>query len=443
MSLFTTLHTGASGLGVSSTFLSVVGDNIANINTTGYKQSRATFADFLPQDVFGLNGSNQVGTGAGTAGVATLFGQGTLEATDSSTDMAINGNGFFIVKSGTESYYTRSGAFGVDDSGYLVNDAGMKLQGYSAQAGSISAALGDIKINTAGMAGSATSTISLDATLSADEDVADDLSALDFYGTGTGASTLTDAADAADFSTSVTVYDSLGVGHDVTVLFERTSDTDWSWRAVTDASAVYDSTGAQYSTTENTAFEMATGTISFDTDGNPTAFTQTDTAGYTFLGTATPAIAFDFGIDTTGTATDGNLRMVGETSAVSSIAQDGYSAGSLSAIEVDIEGTITGSYTNGEQITLGQVALATFDSTAGLERVGGTLFEATTAAGDPAVGIAGTGGRGTIAGNALEQSNVELEDQFVSMITAQRTYQANSKVISTVNETLANLLQIL
>lgn len=444
MSLFTTLHTGASGLGVSSTYLSVVGDNIANINTVGFKQSRATFADALPQEVFGLSGASKVGTGASVNGVSTLFGQGSLEATESSTDLAISGNGFFMVSNGANRYFTRNGSFALDNAGYLIDGLGNRVQGFTAVDGLLTAELDDLRIGTGPAAGAGTETVELSAILSASEDVADDLSAMDLYGTGTGTNTVSEALEVADFATSVTIYDSVGVGHDVTVLFERTADDQWSWRAVTDASEVYDSgTGLPYSATEGYGFELASGTVSFDTDGALTAFTQASTTGFNFLGSAEPALTFDFGLDSLGAVTEGSLIMTGEESSASSISQDGRSSGSLSDISVSTDGSITGSYSNGEQIVLGQVALAMFDSLEGLERLGGSLFGATGASGEPSVGVAGTGGRGTIAGFALEQSNVELEDQFVSMITAQRTYQANSRIISTVDETLSNLLQLL
>jgi flagellar hook protein FlgE len=444
MSLFSTLRTGSSGLGVSSTYLSVIGDNIANINTTGYKQTRASFADYMPQDVFGLSGGGQVGTGAATNVVSTLFGQGTLQDTDSALDMAIQGNGFFVVSDGNKDYYTRNGTFGLDESGNLVDANGLKVQGYGVQGGSLTSVVGDINIDGGTVVGSATSSVVVDAMLSADESYSDnDLAAIDLYGTGTGANTIAEAAAVADFSTSVTIYDGEGVGHDCTLLFERTSETDWSWRAVTDASEVYDSTSTAYSTDEGYGFELANGTVSFDTSGAISAFTQTDTTGYSFLNAGATAITFDFGMDTAGVATDGSLSTGDTISTLTSISQDGSAPGSLSGISVQDDGTIIGSYTNGEEATLGQVVLATFKSDAGLDRIGGTLFEATSAAGDPSIGVAGAGSRGSISGYSLEQSNVELEDQFVAMITAQRTYQANSKVISTVNETLSGLLQIL
>lgn len=446
MSLFSTLNTGASGLGVASVGLSIAGDNIANIGTVGYKQTRATFADFLPQDVFGLAGTGQVGTGAATNHVATLFGQGTLEASSSALDMAISGNGFFVVSGGQQDYFTRAGEFYLDDAGYVVTASGLNLQGYTAQDGSLSPTIGDLQIGDRTLPGTATTEIELTAQLSAETEAGTDLAAMDFFGTGTGANTLVEAGDASDFSTSVTVYDSLGVGHEVTVLFERTSDAQWTWRAVADASEVYDGTGAAFSSEEGYAFEVATGTVDFDTDGNVAAFTQTDTSAttpWTFYGASASALTFDFGMDAAGAATDGALTMAGSESSVSSIAQDGMSTGTLSSLAVDSDGTITGTYSNGEDLVLGKVALASFRAESGLERLGGTLFAATAASGEAAVGAAGTGGRGSISGSALEKSNVELEDQFVAMITAQRAYQASAKVVTAADESLQTLVNLL
>lgn len=444
MSLFSTLNVGASGLGVASTGLSVAGDNIANIGTTGYKQTRATFADFLPQDVFGLAGTSQVGTGAATNNITTLFGQGTLEGSDSSLDMAINGKGFFVVNSGDNSYYTRAGEFYTDDSGYVVTASGLRLQGYTATDGALSPVVGDIQIENGVLPATATTEIELSAQLSAETEAGTDLAALSFYGTGTGTyATMTEAGDAADFSTSVTIYDSLGVSHEVTVLFERTSSTDWTWRAVADASEVYDSTGTPYTTDENYAFELATGTCTFDSTGALTSCVPVDTTGWTFYGAATQTLTFDFGVDSSGVATDGELTMSGSESSATSISQDGMTTGSLTSLEVDADGTISGTYSNGEEVTLGQVALASFKAESGLKRLGGTLFGATVSSGEAAVGVAGTGGRGSLTGSALEKSNVELEDQFVQMITYQRAYQASAKVVTAADESLQTLVNLL
>jgi flagellar hook protein FlgE len=444
MSLFSTLNVGASGLGAASTGLGVAGDNIANIGTIGFKQSRASFADFLPQDVFGLSGTSQIGTGVATNTVSTLFGQGTLEESDSSLDMAISGNGFFMVRNGPAEYFTRAGEFYMDDAGYVTTASGLRLQGFPATDGDLSPVIGDLKVSTATLPGAATSSIVMDAVLSAETAPGADLAALDFHGTGAGTNTIAEAADAADFTTSITVYDSVGVAHDVTVCFERTDASNWSWRAISDATEVFDGTGTAYSTTDGSAFELASGTATFGTDGTLTGVTQTDTAGWTFFGASAQSIAFDFGIDAaTGLPSDGSLSMTGSESAVSTLTQDGMTTGELSRLRVEDDGTIVGSYTNGEELTLGQVALATFKADNGLVRLGGTLFAASAYSGEPALGVAGTGGRGTLSGNALEKSNVDLEEQFVNMITMQRSYQASAKVVSAADESLQVLVNLI
>lgn len=444
MSLFSTLNVGASGLGAASTGLGVAGDNIANIGTIGFKQSRASFADFLPQNVFGLSGTSQVGTGVATNTVSTLFGQGTLEESESALDMAISGQGFFVVRGGAQEFYTRAGEFYMDDAGYVTTASGLRLQGYPATDGELSPVIGDLQVSTATLPGSATSSIVMDAVLSAETEPGADLAALDFFGTGAGANTIAEAADAADFTTSITVYDSLGVAHDVTVCFERDDANNWSWRAIADATEVYDGTGAAYSTTDGSAFELASGTVSFDSDGNLTGVTQTDTAGWTFFGATAQSMTFDFGFDpATGLASEGALSMSGSESAVATLTQDGMTTGELTMLRVNDDGTVVGSYTNGEELTLGQVALATFKAENGLTRLGGTLFAATAYSGEPALGVAGTGGRGSISGNALEKSNVDLEDEFVNMITMQRSYQASAKVVTVADESLQVLVNLI
>jgi flagellar hook protein FlgE len=238
------------------------------------------------------------------------------------------------------------------------------------------------------------------------------------------------------------VYDSLGVGHDVAVCFERSSDGAWSWRALADASEVLDVTGNPYSANAGEAFELASGTVSFDTDGNPVASSQISTSDWNFRGAASQAISFDFGVDALGVATAGSLRTSGNTSSVTSLVQDGRGAGELASVRVGPDGLVMGSYTNGEQQVLGQVAVATFEAEGGLVRMGGTLFASSISSGEPAVGVAGTGGRGSLAGNALERSNVELEEQFVNMITHQRSFQANAKVVSMADEALQVLVNL-
>lgn len=437
MSLFSTLNVGASGLGVSSASLSVIGDNIANVNSTGFKQTRAAFADFLPQTTFGLAGPSTLGTGAGVNRLTTLFGQGTVEATGNSTDMAINGSGFFIVSNGKQDYYSRDGAFYVDQSGFLVNTNGLHVQGYNATNNLLSPVVTDIQINTSAVPATATSTITLEASMAESADVNGlydnplQVASAGFWGTGIGGTTITAAADVADFSTSITTYDSRGTAHDIAILWEQTGPSDWTWHAVADAGQVVNGAGVPFGPAGE-AFEVASGTATFNTSGVLTNSTTVSTAGWTYSGAAAPALVFDFT----------NLKMGGATDSVTNISQDGNGVGELLSLTVDNQGKINGTYSNGEQRVLGQAALATFRADWALDRAGNNLFSATNEAGDPAIGAPGTGSRGSILGSALEKSNVNLEEQFVNMITAQRSYQANASVISAADQSLQKLVNL-
>ncbi|MEQ1572036.1 MAG: flagellar hook protein FlgE [Myxococcota bacterium] len=450
MSLFNTLNTGASGMGASSTTLSVIGDNIANIGTVGFKGSAATFADAFPNVVGGLGGLSQIGNGAMVGDVAIDYAQGNLNQSGSALDVAILGSGFFQVSGGDgEMYYTRDGSFHLDADSFVVNSAGMRLQGYPAIDGTVTSALGDLQIDGGEIPQQATTEVVLSATLSAEADFTDEpldalRAATPLDGTA-GAPTLEQLSQAADFSTSVTVYDSLGKPHDVTLFFERDSASPDTWNtyAVVDGGQVDTDGDGLPNGTPGSAFEIGTGSVTFDTDGNLVSTTGiTPTAGWTFPGTDPLAANFAFGLDAAGNATEGELRMGGTTSYLTSIAQDGRSSGTLDGLRVEADGTLIGTYSNGEEQALGQLATATFASNAGLDRVGGNLYRANANSGDPAMGVAGSGGRGTVAGYALEGSNVELEEQFVHMIQAQRSYQANTGVISTADEALQQLINL-
>ena len=441
MSLFNTMNTATTGLGSSSSSLAVIGDNIANLNTTGYKGNRTEFSDNLHNTVYAKGGPTQLGTGTGLTRISTLFGQGSISASENALDMAISGDGFFVVDDGTSAYYTRAGEFYLDDQGFVVTAEGMRLQGYNATNGTLGSTLQDLQVDLQSIAPSETSEIVMSANVSAEADFATTPVGALTLTTGTG-DTLEDAADLSDFSTSVTIYDDLGVAHEVTVVFERTGTNDWSWYALADAGET-EITALGTTGTDGAAFQIATGTMTFDTNGNLTAVTQTDATGWNFEGAgANPAYVFDFGLDTAGNATDGQVSQWNGDSAVTSITQDGYGTGVLSSLDVETDGTITGTYTNGEELVMGQVALARFQSNQGLERVGSTLFRETIESNSPAIGAPDTGGRGSIAGNAVEASNVDLEEQFVNMITSQRAYQANARVVDTANSTLQELVNL-
>ncbi len=443
MSLFSTLNTATSGLVVSSSNLGVIGDNIANMNTVGFKGTRSEFADYLPQDVFGLSGPSQLGKGAGMNNLQTLFGQGALENSENPLDLAISGDGFFAVNDGDASYYTRAGQFYIDKDGYIVNAQGLRLQGYNATNGVLGGTVDDLQLDLDAIQPVATASITVRATLDAEAVVTGGVSALTMDGT---VDTLEAAADASDFATSITVYDSLGVAHEVTVMYEYAGSNTWNWYGVVDATSVTDTTGGlPAAAVPDGAFTIASGTVSFNTDGTMAAFTENQTSAtnaWNFTGAAAQDITFDFGMDTTGATTDGYVRMLAGASAHSGITQDGFPPGDLISLTVNADGKLVGRYSSGDEIVLGRVILTKFAANAELEKVGGTLFRDTNASGSPVVGDAGTGGRGKIVGNALELSNVDLEGEFISMITSQRTYQANARMVETANSTLQELVQL-
>jgi len=451
MALFGTLSTGASGLGVSSDNMSVIGDNIANIGTIGFKGSRASFADMLPEYVGGLGKVSTVGRGSTMMGVETMFGQGSLQNSGSAVHMAISGRGFFQVAQGQEQFYTRDGSFHVDAEDYLVTGMGMRVQGYQAIDGQLTSLVGDLQLDSGPIAQQATTQIELNATLSADEpyEAADiELGDGAWFGTpgldGTSAGLSIEQMSAmADFSTSITVYDSLGVAHDVTVFFDRTGENTYEWSAVVDGGQV-DLGGGPDPLNSGYALEIDSGELTFGTDGSLETFGPP-------RGPARPwnwpgADAFDFdllvGEDEGGASVDGQITMPGGPSAVTTISQDGYGVGEMVSIQVDAEGILTAQYTNGQEQILGQVALALFPSDVGLGRIGGNLYRSTLHSGAAALGAASTGGRGSVSGYALERSNVELEDEFVNMIQSQRSYQANAGVIRTADESLQVLVNL-
>jgi flagellar hook protein FlgE len=440
MSLFSTLSTASSGLSMAGTKLAVIGDNIANINTIGFKGARAQFADLVARDSMGLSGPTQIGTGGATDTVTQLFGQGSITESSNALDLAISGNGFFQVKDAGEqgALFTRDGQFYMDEKGFIVSSGGMRLQGFNAEDNQLSTIVTDIQIDRSALKQSQTSSLELTATLSTEADFSTTPILSGSFTLDGNNDSIDDVAASSDFATSITIYDSLGGPHSVTLCFERQSSSDWGWTAVVD--------GGEVGETDGLAFEIASGSVVFDGDGIMTDFTQVNTSTsspWNFTGAEDQDVDFEFGIDGAGVDNDGNVRAISGPSAITGVIQDGFGSGDLIQMTVDENGNVRGTYTNGEDILLGQVSLSEFPSYQGLKRVGRNLYQSTQLAGDPAVGTPGTGTRGSLISFALEQANVDLEDQFVDMIQSQRTYQANARVITTTDGTLQELVQLL
>ena len=430
MSLISSLYTGATGLEANSTDLAVIGDNIANSNTVGFKQSRAAFQDAMSQQMIGAGtATSQMGLGVQLESIQKILTQGAIANTGLATDLAIDGNGFFVVSgahNGSQGqFYTRAGQFTVDNSGTVVNLEGLHVQGYTADpTGVLGTTPGDLKFGNSTWPAVATTTVGLKGNLDANATIP----AVAFDPANPQALQVP--------STSVTTYDSLGAAHQVDVYFVKTAAGAWDWHAVTDGAGL---TGG----VAGTSTEIASGTMAFDTTGRMTAMTTAATAFNPINATNPQPIAFNFG-DPTGTGGTGvlGLTQLVNTSGMTQTMQDGFAAGSLTHISIDKEGKVNGTFTNGQSRVLGQVATALVMAPDAMDRIGGNLFAATAASGPATLGSAGNLGRGGIVAGALEQSNVDLANEFVRMIAAQRAYQANGKTVVTADALLQELMQI-
>lgn len=394
------LFSGISGLRSHQTMLDVTGNNIANVNTTGFKASQIQFQDTLsqmlnaasgPQDGVGGQNPAQVGLGVQVAGITTNFTQGASQLTGRSTDMMISGDGFFVVRQGTQQYYTRAGSFDFDSTGQMVLPGdGAMVQGWAADANGVidtSRPVGDIKVGVGTvMPAKATTRTPFSGNLQAD------------------------AAVDKTKTVSVKAYDALGNAREVELSFTKTA-TGWTMRA-TDG-------------TESLPADPADPpiAITFDAAGQPTFAETTFTlSGVTVDLTGITGLA---GVDT-----------------IAADKQDGYAAGILESFTLGSDGTINGAFSNGLKQDLGRIAMASFTNPSGLSKAGGSLFTTTVNSGDPQIGSAGTGGRGTMSSGSLEMSNVDLSTEFTQLIIAQRGFQANSRVITTSDEVLQELVNL-
>jgi len=607
------MYSAASGLLAHAQAISVASDNIANVNTIGFKAQRARFEDILGSTVAGAVDNQASGQGVRLGGVHSLFTQGSLIGSNLNTDMAIQGDGFFVMQGAFDGqqngrFYSRDGQFNIDNDGFMVNAAGLRVMGYTAdQDENLSSTLSTLSVPlTQIVPPKASERVSLGANLSpvsVDEFIVSTATDKIQFGTGgtlapqgadipggfdgtttttaeasshynttvtiydqaegeggpqehtatlwftqtgndtwtwratvpsneMGASTADPATERGDgteqvviaggglafdstsgsltaggatqdvglndflflntdeetpvdfdfdgsnisqasgvsgitptsngslgfqsetpettshFSTSVIVYDTLGVGHNVNVFFNQTATGTWSWNALADGAEM---AGAQDATTtrEGENVVLANGTVTFDENGRLMTESQTTKTFHFFNTTGSQQINFDFGENATLTANGGDggtglggLTQFDQASSVSEILQDGYASGALAGIKVQLDGKITGTFTNGERRVLAAVALARFVNNDGLIRRDNGHYTESPDSGQALVGQAGTGGRGSIVGNNLEQSTVELANEFVNVITYQRGFQANSRSITTADQLLQEAVNL-
>jgi len=401
-------RTALSGLNAASAELQVIGNNVANASTTGFKESRAEFADIFATSNLGVT-ANAIGTGVRVSSVSQQFTQGNIGFTDNNLDLAISGQGFFIMNDNGINAYTRAGALGVDRDGYVVNNQQQQLTIFQADLnGNITGATGPLQLDRSDIAPAATTLIDVQANL-------------DASATPVPAATVFSPSDATSYtnSTSLTIYDSLGSPHLNTMYFRKTADNTWDVFQYVD--------GVQVN-----AGAPAGDTITFDstggiTGGSPVGISFTPTGG---------AAAMNMTVDFN------NTSQYGSPFSVSALSQDGYATGRLSGIDFSDTGVITSRFTNGQSRTLGQIAVATFNNPQGLRQLGDTTWAETFDSGAPLVGSPGSGAAGLIESGALEGSNVDLTEELVGMITAQRNFQANAQVITTADTITQTIINI-
>lgn len=512
MGITSSLYSGISGLNTNSTAMNVIGDNIANVNTIGFKASRTTFQDVLSQTIATASGTDQIGRGTAMSSIDTLFQQGSFESTTSATDLAIGGAGYFILRqAGTDTnYYSRAGQFSFNQDGYFVNPAGYIVQGWKLdENGNNVGTIGDILLtdftSPPEPTENVTSITNLNST--AVSNIGSLFSA--WQGTTNASSPIGDTSYA--YQTSVRVYDALGNSHDLTIYFDKCggstaseydaglTDVQNSWEYIVTcnpnddmrtAFAGAESKGVLMRGTMT--FDQSTGALTgmsafvYDGAGDPDddanwTLAEFSDDGYPqftaeFVGAGvTQPIAIKQGLrnsdytsgnsgwgagaqtvaDITGADADHMIAnfyaeepqatiSTQYSSASTTVyqSQDGYGTGFLQSLSVDTDGVLTGQYSNGQIIYLNRVALAKFNNEQGLNKIGGNLWSATRASGPALTDQPGLNGLGSISPNSLEQSNVDLATEFVRMITTQRGFQANSRIITTVDTMLQELINI-
>jgi flagellar hook protein FlgE len=399
-----------SGLNAAQQDLNVTANNIANSSTNGFKQSRAEFAELFAVSPFGV-ARNAHGNGVKIASVSQQFTQGNINTTNNSMDLAISGQGFFVLNDGGALAYTRAGAFRPNNDGYVVNSMGLRLQVYppSATGNFNTSTMTDLRLVTTESSPSATTEVETVFNLPSAAAVP--------------TTTPFNSADETSYNTarSMTVYDSLGAAHTASMYYVKTATNEWDVHVTIDGNPA----GTQH--------------VVYDQNGNLTApangqfvLPTYDAAAGLSTGAAPMNLTFDLSRTT----------QFGETFSMTSITQDGYTTGRLIGIDIDSTGVVQARFTNGQSTQLGQVAIANFANAQGLQQLGDTNWAQTFASGQPLNGQAGNSGFGLIQSGALEASNVDITAQLVNMITAQRNFQANSQMISTADQITQTIINI-
>lgn len=457
------LYAGVSGLQNHQTRMDVIGNNISNVNTTGFKRGRVNFQDMISQQLSGsakptdeLGGVNpkDIGLGMSIATVEQVFTQGNLQTTGVGTDVAIQGNGFFILKNGEQSYYTRNGIFGVDKDGTLVNPAnGMRVQGWMAQ-----------DLNGEQIVRTASTPTDLVIPIGSKDPAKETNNVLFSCNLNKNTPEILEGASPADiakgtWATEQKIYDSFGNEHLLSVSFQRVAGNPNAWTAtvnVDEDNADYTQTRVGLGTTDGMQNTFVVefdnmGTLRSVTDSNGNNSAETGEiivqASYTVPDAENDADGnparhtFNINLGTIGSMKN-TITQSASKSSTKAYSQDGYTLGYLDSFKIDQSGTITGVYSNGTNKVVGQIALASFANDRGLEKSGDNTYSETNNSGQASIGESGVAGKGKLLAGALEMSNVDLSEQMTDMIVTQRGFQSNAKTIQTADTLLETVLSL-
>lgn len=424
MGILGSMYTGITGLQGMGEALSVYGDNIANANTVGFKTSRPEFQDVVAKSLKGILGGNQIGRGTKLAAVNPILNQGSIMQTDSATDLAITGDGFFTLQGIDGQSFSRNGAFHFDKDGFLINADGYKVQGFQAdENGKITSKMGNISVTRTVIDAKPTKKVDMymNLDLKADKRIQFNPEKPD---------------ETAHFATGTTVFDSAGTAHVVTVYFNKTDDGTWTWRAMAKGEEVKNGQ-------KGTMVEQARGTLYFGTDGR-LKDQVVNRSQFNFANGALPnqEINFSFGEDQNHGGAGLQVTQYGSTSEAYKTIQDGFAVGTLAGLSFSDDGSLAASYTNGAVLNVAQVALAKFENTEGLFKLGQNRFKESRLSGTPTIGAPQTGSRGSISAKTIEASTTDIAQEFINLITTQRNFQANSRVISVADDMMNEVINI-
>lgn len=408
--------TSLSGLDANQQKLNVIGNNLANMNTVGFKSSTVEFADLVSQSVGGSSANPmQIGLGVTTGSISPNFSQGGIENTGVPTNVAIQGSGFFVLGDASTRSYTRAGNFSFDANGMLVNADGSAVQGYTATDPTTGAII----------------TTGQPASITVPPGVLRPPVATTQFGTVTNLSATAQVGDT--FTASVQMYDALGTAHVGTITYKNTGAGAWDYTITVPGEDVSGGT-------KGTPSSIATGSVAFDAKGilsSPTTAVTIPSPTWSD-GAAATNLSWNM-FDANGSPT---ITGFDAASATSSVTANGSAAGTINGISIDSDGQLVASFGAGKTVVVGQLAMANFNNPEGLVKLGSNAYGESAAAGIANIGVAGTGGRGTLIGSSLEQSNVDIAHEFTQMILAQRGYEANSKSITTADQLMTDTLNL-